>query len=239
MKTQHPTNHIPKITQHITHITNPTTQHHRTNAHHAQQGTTQEKPNKIVIRRGILASFNPTNYTANVLLFEATGTYLQNVPVAYHIDGTSAQKNNLCAILFFDVQNYTDAVILAVFPNVNQGAPANPPGRLTFLPTYTMASNDTITNGTSKTYTVTGGTTGVPVGTLGILISAYFTSSSVATWINITAHSGNGFTLGNLYTASGFVNGGGLVPLSSNGQIDITANGGDCIVTANLYGYVF
>ena len=161
------------------------------------------------------------------------------MPVAYHIDGTSAQKNNLCAVLFFDVQNYTDAVILAVFPNVDQGAPAHPPGRVTFVPAYSITSSDTITSGSSKTYTVTGGSSSVPVGALGVLVSVYFTSTSAGAWLDVNASGGNGLTLGNLYSSGGFVNGGGLVPLSSGGQIDIRANGGNCSVTADLYGYVF
>jgi hypothetical protein len=205
----------------------------------AKRSVSQQGQDKTVIRRGILTSFNPVNYTADVLLFEATGTYLQDVPVAYHIDGTSAKKNNLCAVLFFDMQNYTDAVILAVFPNVNQGAPANSPGRVTFVPAYGITSSDTITSGSSKTYTVTGGAGPVPSGALGVLVSVYFTSSSAGTWINVNALGGNGLTLGNLYSSGEFINGGGLVPLSSSGQIDIHANGGDCSVTANLYGYVF
>src|SRR5437762_12984897 len=105
--TIHPTDHL---------MTMPD-QYASTSDISAKRGPGNQAQNKTVIRRGILTAFNPTNYTANVLLFEATGTYLQDVPVAYHIDGTSAQKNNLCAVLFFDMQNYTDAVILAIFPN--------------------------------------------------------------------------------------------------------------------------
>ena len=40
-----------------------------------------------------------------MLLLEATNTYLQSVPIAYHMDGTSALVNNFCAVLFFDEQN--------------------------------------------------------------------------------------------------------------------------------------
>jgi hypothetical protein len=239
MNKQPHTEHLNKTTHHIDHLMHVHNQHIQARGQSARRGTSHQARYKAILRRGILTSFNPVNYTAGVLLFEATGTFLQDVPVAYHIDGTSAQKNNLCAVLFFDVQNYTDAVILAVFPNVNQGAPAHPPGRLTFLPTYSITSNDTITSGNTKTYTVTGGSSGVPTGALAILISANFTSTSAGAWLNINAHGGNGLTLGNLYSSGGFVNGGGLIPLSTSGQIDIHANGGDCTVAANLYGYVF
>jgi hypothetical protein len=196
------------------------------------RNTGQRLQHAAVIRRGILIDFHATNYTADVLLLEATATYLQNVPVAYHIDGTSAQKKNLCAVLFFDVQNYSDAVVLAVFPNVDQGAPTYSPGRVTLVPAFTLASGDLIT-------TVIGDTNGIPSGTLGTFLSAHFTSSSVGAWVTITAVGGNGITLGNMYSSGGYINGAGLVPLNQSGQIDVRAHSGDCHVTIGVYGYVF
>ena len=68
------------------------------------------------IKRGLLQSFDPVSYTASVLILEATSAYLTGVPVATHIDGTSAQVGAYCAVLFFDEQNVTDAVVLACYP---------------------------------------------------------------------------------------------------------------------------
>src|SRR5437868_6903005 len=76
-----------------------------------------------VTRRGILTSVSASTYTANVLIMEATDAFLQGVPVATHIDGTSAIVGTLCAVHFFDEQNYTDAVVMAVYPNGSQGVP--------------------------------------------------------------------------------------------------------------------
>src|SRR5579885_2701522 len=69
----------------------------------------------MLIKRGILQSFSPVTYTAAVLLFEATSYALSGVPVANHIDGTSALAGALCAVLFFDEHNQQDAVIIAIF----------------------------------------------------------------------------------------------------------------------------
>ena len=44
----------------------------------------------MLIKRGLLQSFNPATYTASVLFFEATSFALSGIPVANHIDGTSA-----------------------------------------------------------------------------------------------------------------------------------------------------
>ena len=116
------------------------------------------------LKRGILTGFNPQTYTANVLIMGATSAYLQNIPVACHLDGTSAQINSPCAILFFDEQNYTDAVLIAVYPNATQGIPTPPPGRLTFVPGYRQLNAITILAGNTVTYQLSGGSSGIPDG---------------------------------------------------------------------------
>lgn len=206
----------------------------------AKRGNSHSIKNSTTVKRGIITSFNNTDYTADVLLLEATNTYLQNVPIAFHADGTSTQNGNLCAILFFDEQNYTDAVILAVFPNINQGAPTYPPGRVTFVPAYTFVNAVTINAGVTNTYTLSG-SHNIPTNVLGALVQAYFTSAGAGEYVVFASHGGtnNGFTLGNLYTAAGFVNGCGIIQLSSDGKIDITANGGNCTITGTTYGYIF
>src|SRR6266702_2405801 len=84
----------------------------------------------MTIKRGILQSFDPSTYTASVLVLEATSTFLTGVPVATHIDGTSAQSGAYCAVLFFDEQNTADAVVIACYPNGSQGVPSPAPGRV-------------------------------------------------------------------------------------------------------------
>src|SRR5262249_50894523 len=128
--------------------------HHTRKMTGASGGKTHQSQTGGVVRRGILTSFDPVTYTCGVMLVEATSTFLQGVPIAYHMDGTSALKNNLCAVLFFDQQNYTDALIVAIYAGAGVGAPTYPPGRVTFVPEWTLVSAVTITNGSVGTYTV-------------------------------------------------------------------------------------
>jgi hypothetical protein len=211
--------------------------------HHTQVTTGNRAHSKqpkvsAVIRRGVLTHFEPATYTASVLLLEATNTFLQNVPIAYHMDGTSAVVNNFCAVLFFDQQNYTDALIIAIYPGAGVGSPTYLPGRLTFIPPWSFLSSVTLTSGSTNTYTVTGSHS-IPSSALGVLIGGFFTSTTASSYVQIGAHGAtNVLTLGNLYAASGFVNGNGIIPVDSNGRIDLKANVGDCIVTFSIYGYI-
>jgi hypothetical protein len=221
----------------IHHITSNKTHHNKKEAS-TKRSNSHTNINGATIVRGILTSFNNANYTANVLLLEATSTYLQNVPIAYHMDGTSALVNNQCAVLFFDEQNYSDALIIAIYPGAGVGAPPYPPGRITFIPFFNLINSVTIPSGTANTYTIAGAN-GIPSGALAILLIGYFTSPSTATYVQIAAHGAiSALTMGNLYTANGFVNADGMVPLSSDGKIDVKANAGDCTVTLNVYGYI-
>jgi hypothetical protein len=221
-----------------------------TSLHHSQQsyssalrGHSQQNQPREIIKRGILISFNPAAYTANILILEATSAFLQGIPVACHMDGTSAQVNSLCAVLFFDEQNYTDAVVLAVYPNASQGVPVPAPGRIVFVSGYQQLLNQSITAGSVSTFTLTGGTSGIPVGALGVLYKAFFTSATVGAYIQLAPHATSDITayasIGNLAIANGFLNGTGLLPLDSNGLVDIKANTATCTVTLYTYGYVF
>jgi hypothetical protein len=173
---------------------------------------------------------------------EATSAYLTGVPVATHIDGTSAINNTFCAVLFFDEQNYTDAVVLAIYPNGSQGVPTPPPGRTTFIAPYQQINSAVIASGSTSTYTVTGGAPGIPLGALAVVYKAFFTSPTAGASIHIAPHSGaisSYATIGNLPAANATLNGVGIVPVDASGQIDIKANTGNCTVTLYTYGYIF
>jgi len=208
-----------------------------------QRGHSSHNQIRESIKRGILVSFNPATYTANVLILEATSAFLEGIPVACHLDGTSAQVNSPCVVLFFDEQNYTDAVVLAVYPNASQGIPVPTPGRLVFVAGYQQVSNQSINAGAVSTFTLTGGASGIPVGALGVLYKAYFTSATVGAFIQLAPHAASDITayatIGNLAIASGFLNGTGFLQLNANGRIDIKANTGTCTVTLYTYGYTF
>jgi len=195
------------------------------------------------IKRGIITQFFPATYTADILIMEATSTVIQGVPVACHLDGTSAQVNALCAVLFFDEQNYTDAVVLAVYPNGSQGVPVPAPGRIVFVNGYQQLLNQVVNSGSISTFTLSGGGSGIPAGALGVLYKAFFSSPSAGAYIQLAPHAAadiNAYTsIGNLPLANGFLNGTGMLQIDSTGRIDIKANSGTCTITLYTYGYIF
>ncbi len=196
----------------------------------------------MLIKRGILQSFDPATYTASVLLFEATSSALSGVPVANTIDGTSAMVGALCAVLFFDEHNQQDAVIITTFANDAADVPTPPPGRITFVTGFQQVSSDVIASGTIKTYTLPGGSSGIPLGALGVLFKAFFTSPTVGASLLLAPHAAADITayasIGNITLANSFLNGMGLLPIDATGAIDVKANGGTCTVTLYTYGYV-
>ena len=190
-----------------------------------------------------MTQFFPATYTANILIMEATSTVIQGVPVACHLDGTSAQLNTLCAVLFFDEQNYTDAVVLAVYPNGSQGVPVPAPGRIVFLNGYQQFQSQVINANSVSTFTLTGGSSGIPAGALGVLYKAFFSSPSAGAYIQLAPHSASDMgayaSIGNLPSANGTLNGTGTLQVDAAGRIDIKANNGTCTVTLYTHGYVF
>jgi hypothetical protein len=190
------------------------------------------------IKRGILQSFDATTYTASVLILEATSAFLTGVPVATHLDGTSAQVGAYCAVLFFDEQNIDDAVVLAVYPNGTQGVPSPAPGRVVIVTPVQQINAVAITSGSTQTFTMG---TNIPTGAKAVLFKAYFTSATTATFIQIAPHGGDltaNAAVGNLAVSNGYVDGLGIVGIDTNGQIDIRANAGNCTVTLYTYGYI-
>jgi hypothetical protein len=194
------------------------------------------------IRRGIIQAFSPTTYTASVLLFEATSYFLTGVPVTNTLDGTSGLAGALCAVLFFDEHNPQDAVIIAVFPNGSNGLPTPPPGRVVFVSAFQQLNAVSIPVSTPLTTTLTGGSSGVPDGALGVVYKALFSSAAAGANITLAPHGASNSSayasIGNLPAASATLHGGGLLPVDANGQVTITANGGTCSVTLYTYGYI-
>lgn len=195
-----------------------------------------------IIKRGVLISFNNASYTASVQILEATSTLLSSVPIATHVDNSSALPGALCAVLFFDAQNPADAVVIAMYPNGSTGLPTPPPGRVSYTIPALIFSSFTIGSGSTSTWTVTGGSTGIPTNATGVLCKAYFSSVTVGAYITVApagagANSSKYLTVGNLQVASQFLNGAGLVPVDSLGRLDIGANTGTCTTTLYVYGY--
>lgn len=191
-------------------------------------------PTRQTIKRGILQSFNASTYTATVLIIEATSYVLSNVPIATSMDGTSAIVGASCAVLFFDESNYTDAVVLAVYGTV----PDPTPGRVVLVAGETQVNAQVINSGSTRTFTMGGS---IPDEALGVLCKIKFTSTSSPAHIDLAAHGGNlglTVTIGDNVDPSHKIQAEALVPLDSNGQMDIKANGADCTVTLSTYGYL-
>ena len=194
-----------------------------------------------VIKRGILQSFNSASYTASVLLLEATSAFLTGVPVSNALDGTSAIVGALCAVLFFDEHNPQDAVVIAVFPNDSQGIPAPAPGRVTFVPTVIQVNGASIAADVTKTYTLTGGASGIPLGALGVVYKAFFTCNTAGAFVQMGPHGVGSLTgyaaLGLLPLAGGILNAMGIMQVDASGSVDVKANGGTCVFTLYTHGY--
>lgn len=194
------------------------------------------------IKRGIIQAFSPATYTASVLLFEATTSFLTGVPVANALDGTSGLVGAFCAVLFFDEHNPQDAVVFATFPNGSSGLPAPAPGRVVFVSGYQQLSAVNVVPGTPLTVTLAGGPGGIPAGALGVVFQASFSSSTAGTSLALAPRGASNLNayarLGNLPTAGSTLYGGGLLPLDANGKATLQASGGTCSVSLFTYGYV-
>jgi len=195
----------------------------------------------MIIKRGIVQSFSASTYTASVLLFEATSHFLAGLPVSNTLDGTSGLVGALCAVLFFDEQNPQDAVVIATFANGASGLPSPAPGRVTFVTGFRQINAAAIANGNISTFTLAG-SGGIPPGAQGVVYKAYLTSPTVGASIALAPHNPadiNAYqSVGNIQVANQYANGGGLLQVDSNGQIDIKANGGAATVTLYTHGYV-
>jgi hypothetical protein len=198
----------------------------------------RETMTEQLIKRGILQTFNPTTYTATVLILEATSYVLASVPIATSVDGTSAIVGASCAVLFFDESNQTDAVIIAVY---GQPVPNPTPGRITFVAGYQQLNAVTIASGSTNTYTLTG-SGGIPLGALGVLYKLLFTSATAGAYLQMAPHNGtigNYASFGNLPLSNATCNETGLIQVDANGQIDLKANVGTCTVSLYTFGYFF
>ncbi len=67
------------------------------------------------LKKGILKSFNSSNYTAVLQLAGSYKTFLEDVPVARNLPESEMIPGRKVATLFFDQHNARDAVILAVY----------------------------------------------------------------------------------------------------------------------------
>lgn len=67
------------------------------------------------IRKGILKSFNSSNYTTTVQLAGSLKVYLEDIAVARNLPAAEMIAGRKVAMVFFDQHNAREAVVIAVY----------------------------------------------------------------------------------------------------------------------------
>ena len=67
------------------------------------------------LKKGILRSFNATDYTATVQLSGSYKVYLEDIAVARNLPTAEMTTGRKTAVLFFDEHNPKEAGVLAVY----------------------------------------------------------------------------------------------------------------------------
>ena len=67
------------------------------------------------LRKGILRSFNSSNYTATVQMAGSYKVYLEGVTVARNLPISEMTAGRKVAVIFFDEHNPREAVVVAVY----------------------------------------------------------------------------------------------------------------------------
>ena len=67
------------------------------------------------VRKAILKSFNPGNYTATVQISGSYKAYLEGIPVARNLPAAEMALGRKVAVIFFDEHNPKEAVVIAVY----------------------------------------------------------------------------------------------------------------------------
>jgi hypothetical protein len=67
------------------------------------------------IRKGVLKSFNSSDYTATVQLAASYKVYLEDVMVARNLSVEDMTNGRKVAVVFFDEHNVKEAVVIAVY----------------------------------------------------------------------------------------------------------------------------
>ena len=66
-------------------------------------------------RKGVLKSFNSSDYTATVQLSSSYKVYLEGIAVARNIPSAEMTVGRKVAVIFFDEHNVKEAVVVAVY----------------------------------------------------------------------------------------------------------------------------
>ena len=67
------------------------------------------------LRKAVLKSFNPGDYTATIQVGGSYKTYLEGVAVARNMPADEMAAGRKVAVVFFDEHNTKEAVVVAVY----------------------------------------------------------------------------------------------------------------------------
>ncbi len=67
------------------------------------------------MKKGVLKSFNSSNYTATVQLASSYKVYLEGITVARNLPTAEMTAGRKVAVIFFDEHNPKEAVVIAVY----------------------------------------------------------------------------------------------------------------------------
>ncbi len=67
------------------------------------------------LRKAVLKSFDPADYTATVQLAGSYKVYLEDIAVARNLPPAEMTTGRKTAVLFFDEHNPKEAVVIAVY----------------------------------------------------------------------------------------------------------------------------
>ena len=67
------------------------------------------------LRKAILKSFNPGDYTASIQLAGSYKVYLEGIAVARNLSASEMAVGRKVAVIFFDEHNAKEAVVVGVY----------------------------------------------------------------------------------------------------------------------------
>ena len=67
------------------------------------------------LRKAVLKSFNPGDYTATIQLAGSYKVYLEGIAVARNLPAAEMAVSRKVAVIFFDEHNPKEAVVIAVY----------------------------------------------------------------------------------------------------------------------------
>ena len=67
------------------------------------------------LRKAVLKSFNPGDYTATIQVSGSYKVYLESIAVARNLSAAEMAVGRKVAVIFFDEHNAREAVIVAVY----------------------------------------------------------------------------------------------------------------------------